>query len=219
MKKLIMLCIALLAFSSLAQAQGVGFGVQADVLNFTLGGMNNTVSVSSGDMTSDLKNIYGLGIGGGLHIDVSLPILSFRVSGDYLSISPDRTKYQSLLATYIGNAGAAAVNIEGGRIDIYSANVNAMISILPLPVVSVYVTGGVGLVRVSVASTTVTFNGTPVTKFPAAESQTKPAVNAGVGASISLAGVTLFGELKIDWIFTDPKASTAIPFGTLGITL
>jgi len=219
MKKLIVLCATLLVCTSFAQAQGIGFGVQGDVINFTLGGINaSTVSVSTGDLTSDLKNIYGLGIGGGIHLDMDLVLIGFRVSGDYLSISPDRSKYQSLLATYIGNTAAAAVKVEGGRIDIYSVNVNGKFKILPLPIVSVYITGGVGLVRVSVAATKVTFNNFPLANFPAAESQTKPSVNAGVGADLSLGGLTLFGELKVDWIFTDPKTSTAIPFGTVGIT-
>jgi hypothetical protein len=70
----------------------------------------------------------------------------------------------------------------------------------------------------NVASTTVTFNGVPVSSFPAVEPQTKPAANAGAGVDISLGKLALFGELKIDWIFTDPNTSTAIPYATIGLT-
>ena len=207
-----------LVFSPSARGQGVDFGVQGDVINFTIGGYTNTLSVSTGgDFTGDLKDIYGLGFGGGAHLDLNLALLSVRVSADYVTLSPDRDKYVSLLKKYVGNA-AAAVTIDGGRIDIFSAGANLKLKVLPLPVVSVYATGGVGLVRVSVSEAKVNFNNLPLTKFPAVEPQTKPAANLGAGVDVSLGGVTLFGELKIEFIFTDPKTSTAIPFGTVGLT-
>jgi hypothetical protein len=90
--------------------------------------------------------------------------------------------------------------------------------LIPLPVVTIYATGGVGLVRLSVSETKVSFNGIPLKTFPAAEPQTKPEANVGAGVDLSFGGLTLFGELKIAFIFTDPKTSTAIPFATVGIT-
>jgi opacity protein-like surface antigen len=217
MKYFILCCAALIAFSPSAQAQSVGFGVQGDVINFNVGNVSNAFSVTTGDFTGDLKDIYGLGYGGGVHLDLKLPILSFRVSADYISLSPNRDKYVTLLRKYAGNA-ASAISIDGGRIDIYAANINLKLEVVPLPVVSIYATGGVGLVRVSVSEAKVSFNGFPLTTFPAVASQTKPAANVGAGVDLSLGGLTLFGELKIDFIFTDPKTSTAIPFATVGIT-
>jgi opacity protein-like surface antigen len=217
--KYFVLCFAVLvAFAPSTQAQSVGFGVQGDVINFNVGNISNGFSVTTGgDFTGDLKDIYGLGLGGGVHLDLKVAILSIRVSADYITLSPDRDKYTTLLKKYIGNA-AAAVSIDGGRIDIYSASANLKLAVIPLPVVSIYATGGVGLVRVSVTETKVTFNGLPLTTFPAVAAQTKPAANVGAGVDLSLGGLTLFGELKVDFIFTDPKTSTAIPFGTVGIT-
>jgi len=218
MKYFVLCCALLIAFSPFAQAQSAGFGVQGDVINFTIGNFSNPINVSTGgDFTGDLKSIYGLGVGGGVHLDLKLPILSFRVSADYIALSPDRDKYMTLLKNYFGSA-ASAVTIDGGRIDIYSASVNLKLQVVPLPVVSIYATGGVGLVRVSVSEIKVTFNGLTAAKFPAVEPQTKPAANAGAGVDISLGGLTLFGELKVDFIFTDPKTSTAIPFATVGLT-
>lgn len=213
------LCSALLfALSPCASAQSVGFGVQGDVINFTVGNMTNTLSVNTGgDFTGDLKSIYGLGWGGGIHFDLNLVILSLRVSGDYITLSPDKDKYTTLLAKYIGQA-ASAVTIDGGRVNIYSANANLKLKVLPLPIVSVYATGGVGLARVAVSEATVKFNNIPVTTYPAIQSQTKPSANVGAGVDITLGGLTLYGELKFEFIFTDPKTSNELPCATVGIT-
>jgi opacity protein-like surface antigen len=218
MKYFFLCCAFLFAFSPYAKAQGAGIGLQGDVINFSVGSMTNTFSVTTGgDFTGDLKDIYGLGWGGGVHFDLNLVIVSLRVSADYVTLSPDRTKYTTLLQKYIGNS-ASAVTIDGGRVDIYSANANLKVPLLPFPVVSVYATGGVGLVRVNVSATSVKLNGSPLATFPAVQSQTKPAANIGAGVDLNLRGVTFFGELKLDFIFTNPKTSTAIPFATVGVT-
>ena len=216
MKKLILCCLVLVAFTASSQAQ-VKFGIQGDVTNFTIGNFTNTVSVGSGDLSGAFQDIYGLGIGGGIHLDINLLILKIRISGDYLSLSPDKSKYQALLVKYLG-AGANAITIDGGRINIWSGSANVKLPIIPLPVISVYVTGGVGVVSLTMADVTVNYNGQKITGFPGLATQTKPAANAGAGVDLSLGGISLFGELKITWVFTDPKTSTAVPFGTVGIT-
>lgn len=215
MKYVVVCCTALMVFSASAQA-GVGFGVQGNVINFNLGYVATPTNVSLGNFTGDIKDIYGIGFGGGIHFDVKMPILSFRVSGDYVTLSPDKGKYTNLVRPFLG-AAASALNIDGGKIDIYSVNANLKLTILPLPVVSIYGTGGAGYVRVVVADANVTFNGLPLTTLKV-EAQNKPSVNAGAGVDLSLGGLTLFGELKVTWIFSDPKTSTAIPYGTVGLT-
>ena len=217
MKYVVLCCAVLLAFSPSVKAQSVGFGVQGDLLNFVVGNTTNTFSLTTGDFTTDLTEIYGLGLGGGVHIDLKWPILSFRLSGDYMSLSPDRGKYVALLKNYVGDA-AALVSIEGGRVDIYGASLNMILQVLPLSAFSLYATGGVGIVRLSVTETNVTFNQLPLHTFPEVAPQTKATANVGAGVDLNLGGVTLFGELTLDFIFTDPKTSTAIPFATLGIT-
>ena len=218
MRYFILACAVCIICSPCARAQSAGFGVQGDVMNFTVGNMANTFSVNSGsDYTNDLKSIYGLGYGGGVHLDLNLVLLSFRVSADYVTASPDQGKYQSLLAKYIGSA-ASAVSIDGGRVNIYSANANLKFILLPLPVVHVYVTGGVGLARLDVSEAKVKFNGSPVTTFPAVQSQTKSLFDIGAGVDLGLGGVTLYGELKFVFIFTDPKTSNEVPLATVGLT-
>ncbi len=203
MKRLIYFCIMLLAFALTAEAQ-VRFGIQGDVTNVNVGGQ--------------VKDIYGLGIGGGIHFDVSLGPLGLRISGDYVYLTPDKGKYQALIATVLPGSIASQFTIEGGRIDVISGNVNLKLAILPLPIIHVYLTGGGGLVNMGVTEAKVSFNGTPVGSVPAMKSQTKPSVNAGAGVDISLGGLTLYGEVKIVWIMTEGETSTQVPLATVGLT-
>ncbi|MBP1648227.1 MAG: hypothetical protein H6Q30_1672, partial [Bacteroidetes bacterium] len=50
------------------------------------------------------------------------------------------------------------------------------------------------------------------------DSQTKMTTNVGAGLDIALGGITLFGEVKLNWIYTDPNTTAMIPIGTVGIT-
>jgi hypothetical protein len=62
----LLLCCALLAGApALAQVPGVslGFGVHGNATNFNVG-------TSYGD----LQQVYGLGIGGGIHLDLAIPL-------------------------------------------------------------------------------------------------------------------------------------------------
>jgi hypothetical protein len=223
MKYFLLFLACALLITSPASAQvptptlaSVSWGIHANLTNVKVGNVTNVVSANK-DYTDALKDIYGIGYGGGLHLDVKLAILSFRVSGDYLTLSPDKAKYQALAATYLGSL-ATGVGIDGGRIDVFAGSVDVKLNLLPLPIIGIYAIGGGGLVNLSVSKLTVTYNGQPVQTIPAVASQTKPAVNAGVGADISLGGLTLFGEVKLEWVFTDPNTTTQIPFATVGLT-
>ena len=55
-------------------------------------------------------------------------------------------------------------------------------------------------------------------KFLALDSKTLTTANVGAGVDLTLGGLTLFGELKLNWIFTDEKTSSQVPIGTVGIT-
>ena len=204
--KYLVLSIALLVAVSTAAVAQVHFGIHGNVTNFNFGG--------------DLDNIYGLGYGGGVHLDFKLPILlSFRLSGDYLMLSPDKGKYQTFLARFVGPAVASGITIDGGRIDVYSTNLNAKLDVLPLPVIHVYATGGVGYVRLSSTDAKLNFNGLPPVAVNApVQTQSKPSVNAGAGVDLDLGPITLYGEVKVTWILTEGKTSTEVPLGTVGIT-
>ena len=203
--KYLVLSIALLVAVSTAAVAQVHFGIHGNVTNFNFGG--------------DLDNIYGLGYGGGVHLDFKLPILlSFRLSGDYLMLSPDKGKYQTFLARYVGSAVASGITIDGGRIDIYSANLNLKLNILPLPVIHVYVTGGAGFVDIKMNDATLSLGAFKLATVKAFDTQTKPTLNAGAGVDLKLGPIALYAELKLNFIMTTGKTSSEVPLATVGLT-
>lgn len=203
--KYFILCFAILiAFSTSVQAQPVAFGIHGNLVNFNFAG--------------DFKEVYSLGYGAGAHLDFHLPILTLRLSGDYITITPDKEKYKSLLAQYIGAAAASGVTVDGLRINVISGNLNLKLPVVPLPVFSIYATGGAGLVRLSATDASVSLNGAPLTTVKAPEAQTKASLNAGAGIDINLGGTALFAEVKVNWILTEGQTSTMVPLGTVGVT-
>ena len=85
------------------------------------------------------------------------------------------------------------------------------------------------MVNVSFSEAKVTLNGSPVVKVPAVKGETKPAVNAGVGADLDLGDLSLFAEVKYVVIFTQggeiiqgvkvtEEGKITYPFVTVGIT-
>jgi len=217
MKRIILCCAVLLTFAASAGAQGIGFGIQGDLINFNLGAVQTSVTLpgagSPVDFSSLFEQIYGLGYGGGIHFDVDLGLLAFRVSGDYISLSPDKNKYQSLLGTL-----GYQFLVDGGKIEIWQANANLKFNILPLPVVKVYLTGGAGVVQLTMHDATLSFNGQKITTIAGIPKQTKPTLNAGAGVDFKLGKIALFAELKVNFILTEGKSSSEVPLATVGLT-
>jgi opacity protein-like surface antigen len=214
MKRFILTSTILLVFTTSAMSQ-IKFGVQGDFVNFNVPGQLK--DLVGGGVGGDLQSIYGLGYGGGIHFDVGTLLLSFRLSGDYIFLSPDKDAYGSLLAKIFGGA-ASDFTIEGGRIDVISATANLKLGLLPLPVVHVYATGGAGLTRLSASSATLKRGNTTLANISGVPSQTKPSINLGAGADLSLGGLSLYGEVKITWILTEGQTSTEVPLATVGLT-
>jgi opacity protein-like surface antigen len=165
--------------------------------------------------TTALDDVYGAGFGGGVHLDVQFAMLSLRVSGDYLTFSPDNEKYQKSLEALVGTA-AGQFTIEGGGITMWSGNLNAKMAILPLPVIKPYLTGGIGFASINADDAKVMQNGAPTKEYSGFPSETKMMWNVGAGVDFSI-GVTLFLEVKYVWIMTDPETSTLVPV-TIGVT-
>lgn len=165
--------------------------------------------------TRPLSDVYGTGFGGGVHLDVSFLVFGLRLSGDYITFSPDQDKYRNALASLVGQA-ASQFSIDGGRVNIISVSANGKMDVLPLPIVSPYLTGGIGLARISADGTNIVFQGQPYNAYPSFSSETKTAVNLGAGIDLKL-GITLFVEAKYTWIFTEGQTSTYVPV-TLGVT-
>lgn len=199
MKSLFLSALLLVSSGSLAQSiNPISFGIHAN---------GATINVAE-----PLTEVYGAGFGGGAHLDIDLVILSLRVSGDYISFSPDNDKFLSLING--GNPGANVTSLDGGTLSIISGHVNGKLPILPLPVLTPYITGGIGLARIGFSDVDVkSANGSGTVTF---DSETKTAVNLGAGVDLKL-GVTLFLEARYTWILTEGETSTYIPV-TLGMT-
>ena len=204
MKQLALLTAALCLAASTALALGpsVAFGVHGNLASLNVEG--------------PFKEAYGPGYGGGAHLDIGLMMLSVRVSGDYIRFAPDNDKFRNVLVSTIGTA-ANSYAIEGGAISIVSGNANVKWAFLPIPVLSPYLTGGLGLANVKTADLQVTQNGVPVNQLAGGgSSEFRTAANVGAGVDFTL-GVTLFIEAKYTWIFAPEGTSTYIPV-SVGIT-
>jgi len=201
--------LMLMTVSTGVFAQTVGFGAHANIANLNLG-----VPASS-NVGGSLKDAYGPGYGAGAHFDIGLIGWSFRLSGDYLSFSPDNAKFQQILAGLLGNS-ASGYTIDGGKITIWSGSVNAKMGILPLPLIQPYLTGGIGFANIKADGATVTYQGTPIGNPPGVPSQTKTLFDVGAGVDFKV-GITLFVELRYTWILTDGETTTYLPV-MLGIT-
>jgi opacity protein-like surface antigen len=220
MKHFILCCTLLFAFSA-ASAQGIGFGVHGNMINSNLNAtLRQIVGVPPSTNTVEiaLEEVYGIGWGGGLHFDVDLGLLAFRLSGDYVTLSPDQEKFKSLIQAYFPGS-TTIVYVDGGKVDMYSGNVNAKLNLLPLPIFKIYATGGLGIASVKSTPANLKIGTTPVS-FPILATQTAWTTNLGAGTDIKLGGLSLFAEIKFNWLFLKEGAgtSTMVPIATAGIT-
>jgi opacity protein-like surface antigen len=186
----------------------VGFGVHG---NFSLGNLPGPAI----DGTKSLSDAYGPGLGGGAHLDLGLPGLSLRLSGDYLKYSLDEARFRGSYADVFGKA-VDQISIQGGGLGIKSVSANAKIAVMPLPVVRPYVTGGAGLAWLSVDETRTSIAGVPGNTFPAITQNGKKSFNLGAGADLEI-GIKLFVEARYVWILTDGEKSTYVPVA-IGVT-
>lgn len=200
-----------LVFTSTALAIGpeVGFGVHA---NFT---SSNFPGPSVGGGTSQLSNAYGVGWGGGLHMDVDLMVISFRLSGDYIHYGIDENKFRDGFRPLFGNA-VSQMSINGGGLGIYAATVNGKMPVLPLPIISPYLTGGLGLAWLSRDQMTTSISGVQGTTIPSNTQSARTTVDLGLGVDVKI-GIDLFLEVKYAWIFTEGGTSTYVPV-CVGVT-
>jgi opacity protein-like surface antigen len=215
----IVLCSAVLVAAA-ASAQSVDFGVHGNLVNFQIPSeVKEFVGINPATSTQALalEEVYGLGYGGGIHFDVTFAILSLRVSGDYITLSPDNDKFQSFIKTYLGGA-AANVSVDGGQISVISGNANLKLTVLPLPVVQPYITGGIGLGHVKADDVKITFNNVALPAQQLLKEETVMTLNGGAGVDLNFGETSVFAEVKVMAFFLEPKTSTFLPIGTVGIT-
>ena len=203
MKKIQLVLFTLIITSSVSFAAGlIGFGVQA-----TGGGIS---------VADPFKDVYSGGFGGGAHLDINLPVIfSIRVSGDYVSFSPDAEKYKAVLATLNVGSVASGFSVDGGKINILAFSANAKLG-LPTPILTPYLTAGVGSASFSGGDVTVKYNGVPLVSTPGVETETVFSTNFGAGVDLSLI-ITLYLEAKYTIAFTQGNSSSFV-LASLGVT-
>jgi opacity protein-like surface antigen len=186
----------------------IGFGVHG---NFSLGNLPGPTIAGS----APLKDAYGPGWGGGVHLDLGLPGLSLRLSGDYLKYSLDEAGFRGSYTDVFGEA-VDQISVQGGGLGIISTSANAKVAVMPLPVVRPYITGGAGLAWLSVDETRTFIAGELGRVFPATTQSGKKSFNLGAGADLEV-GIKLFVEVRDVWILTEGERSTYVPVA-LGVT-
>jgi opacity protein-like surface antigen len=216
--KRFLLSVALL-LSTVASAQSIKFGIHGNLINSEINAKVKEIagiSPSTGTLQVALDQVYGLGVGGGVHFDVNLSVLSIRISGDYITLSPDKDRFRTYVQQVV--PGLPVQFVDGGRVDMISGSANLKLVVLPLPVLQPYISGGAGLANVRATDVTLSLNGTNLSPVSILKTQTVGTFNAGAGADIVLGGLTIFGEIKANWILLDEGTSTFVPIVTAGIT-
>jgi opacity protein-like surface antigen len=217
MKRLALFCA--LCFAVSASAQTIGFGVHGNMINSKINAtVKQAINYQPSPQTAQvaLDEVYGLGIGGGVHFDIGLAILNIRISGDYMTLSPDKDKFKDYVQLVM--PGLPVTFEEGGKIDMISGSANAKLTVLPLPVIQPYVTGGVGLANVKATDVVIAINGVKLNPVQLLKTQTVMQLNAGLGTDIKLGGTALFVELKFNWLELEEGTYTMVPIATAGIT-
>lgn len=206
MKKLLLVGSIVCMFSTATYAAGpIGFGAQVTAANINIDGT--------------LKEIYGFGWGGGVHVDFNLPFLvAFRLQGDYVTFGLNEDKFKPLLVNANPGTTASQFTTEGGRINILSVHASAKVNPFPLPIFSPYVTGGVGLASMSSSDLIIKHPTLTFATIPGGKAETNFSANVGVGADLNLVVVKLYLEARYTWIFAKGATSTYVPV-SLGITL
>ncbi len=208
-----------LLVSTVASGQSIKFGLHGNMFNSDI---NSTIQRISGIPTTStqvqvaLDQIYGLGVGGGIHFDLAISVLSIRISGDYLTLSPDKDKFKNYVQVVV--PGLPVQFVDGGRVDMYSGNANAKLTVIPLPVFKPYVTGGIGLAHVKAQDVKLSVGSLTLPPVTILKEQTVGTFNAGAGIDLAFSGVTIFLELKANWILLDEGTSTFVPIVTAGLT-
>jgi hypothetical protein len=200
----------------------VAFGIQGNVVNFKVSqDLKDLANIPAGSQqTQALEQVYGMGYGGGIHLDFSLGILSFRVTGDYMQMTPDNAKFQDLVVK-IAPSFIKSVTVSGGKITVIGGAADLKLVILPIPVVKPYITGGIGISQVNVddAKLTITpiFGNSFTSTMTLLKKQTPMTLNGGVGVDLSL-GISLYAEVKVTAFFLEGGTSTYLPIATVGLT-
>ncbi|HMK39912.1 MAG TPA: outer membrane beta-barrel protein [Bacteroidota bacterium] len=207
--RIVLLCLSSAACSAGALGQGFGFGVHANVTS------SNFPGPTVDSTNQQIGSAYGAGWGGGVHLDAHLAVLSFRLTGDYIHYAIDENKFRDAFRPLFGSA-ADQMSISGGGLSIYTLAINGKMRVLPLPLVTPYITGGIGVAWISRDEATTSLTGYPGRTFASTSQSGKTSLDLGAGVDVKL-GLMLFLEVKYAWILTQGTNSTYVPV-TIGVT-
>jgi hypothetical protein len=132
-----------------------------------------------------LADVVGPGWHGGVVLDAGVPLLPLRLRADLM--------FQRL------------PGVEGGdSFDQFFGTVNGRLGLLPIPLLSAYVTAGAGMYSSSFAQAPGADTGRSI----------DPGVNIGVGASVNLVVLRPFVEARYHRVLTDPgRGFVPVTFG------
>jgi hypothetical protein len=206
---IVVLLMAAPAFAQLPAGPSVRVGAHG---NFSL---SNFPSPEIQGATA-LKDAYGTGWGGGVHLDARFAGFGVRFQGDYIRYSADVDKFREAYASVFG-AAVSQINIDGGDLRIITASANLRMDLFPvIPVVSPYLTGGAGLAWLDLDEARTSIAGVPGNTFPAASQSGRTLLNLGAGVEVTL-GLSFFVEGRYVWLMTEGETSTYVPISA-GIT-
>lgn len=178
------------------------------------GGVHGGILVARFD--APLDEIFGVGFGGGLHIDLTpLSVLTFRVNGDYHTFPSDKGKLASLLAQGFSVGGnpaeASNITVTGFAVNTWSVSVSA-IGRIPTGSIEPYAIAGVGYYTLSGTDASVNYQGIGditvdlrnLGVIGTPETQHAAGVSVGGGLEFVLGTSRLFVEGRYVRILTDP---------------
>ncbi len=196
--------LVMLMFGALSAPAQVRFG----------GGAQGGVSVAA--FPEPVKEIYSIGVGGGVHgrVDVS-DAFGIRLNADYTRFAADKDKLVKRFVTIpeLGNLSA-----EGLTASFFSVGANAIGKLATGSSWRPYGLAGIGVNIATVSDMTLKSNGETVLSVTGDGTETNFSVNLGVGSEFAVGGVKLFAEAKYVTIFTSGKNTSYFPL-TIGVTL
>ena len=199
----VLLILALATSGSKAQVRW-GFGAQGGV------------SISS--FEKDIKDYYGLGFGGGVHVDAELnKYFTGRFQFDYHMFSSDKDKLSGQIAQNSG-VPASDVKVEGWNVSIMGIYLNALGKLPTGSAFVPYALAGVGMNIVGQSDPKVTYQGQDVTSqvFSKPESKTKFGIDFGAGADYAVSKNVCIGlEFRYVLIFTENNSNAHMPISLI----
>lgn len=198
----VLLVLALAASVSQAQVRW-GFGAQG--------------GVSIPAFESGVKDYYGLGFGGGVHVDAVInKYFTGRFQFDYHTFPSDKNKLAGDLAAANG-VPASDIKVEGLNTSIMGFYLNGMGTFPTGSAFTPYALAGFGLNMLSISDPKVTYQGQPVTITGFnTESKTKFGIDFGAGADYAVSKNVCIGlEFRYVLIFTENNSNAHMPISLI----